>query len=523
MFKKNSLLRAVITASLASSLVACGGGSSGSGDAGSDNSSAGATDTSVRAIDGYLAKANIYIDANQNGILDGAEKDSKVGATDSDGFVQISSENFKKWLLVEAVAGQTVDSDSGAVSETFVLTAPQGSRYITPFTHLARSTGKSYADLSSELRIPESVISGDYIEAQGDSNSEQAKSAEIAHALARFIVKETKKKTNMDMISSNLIAAKDEVVKQIKDGKEASFIEIELAESGTVIVTAPSKTAFEKAELDNTTWAMFRFDDAGDNEQMFLQLGTPNEPAGMCIVNEAFSFLNGDPSIFPPDKGTCSDGTFEVTDKGTLKLTEGEQVTEFTVLYRNKESMGDVEIQTFVLVSEVGELFWLDNNLTLEDAGDYVIGENNTRYIFVDDDGDSDKIEYYRGERQFTVTGDDTFTVNSEDTDLNRGEILFGDIGSARFNTTFDSIPAYKDLRISAGDDDILVVRENASKKNALHYHFIYRKSGDLELILDYRKKGDSENLYLQSGNKALIESLADEVEARNTGVQGDA
>lgn len=433
--------------------------------------------------------------------------------------------------MVEAVAGQTVDSDSGAVSETFVLTAPKGSKYITPFTHIAQSTGTSLADLANDLGIPESVVAGDYIAAQSDSDAVTAKDAEIAHAIARFIVKETTKQTSNSLIGSNLIAAKDKVTKRVDSGEDTALVDVELSDDSSVIVDAePSRLVFSKTELDDTTWSMFRFDDAGDNEQFFLQLGTPNDATRMCIINEDFRFLNGDPSITPPNADTCTSGSFDVTDTGTLKLigdTDG--TSEYTVLFRNKETRGANEIQTFVMVSDSGELFWLDNNLSLEDAGDYVIDEDNVRYIFGDDNGNRDSIEYMRGERQFEITGSTDYTVSKKSTALNKGSIFFGNIGAATFEGSFDSIPAYEVFeQISAGNDDILIVRENESVESDLHHHFLYRKSGSLELMLDYKPNGngwndDSENLYLQSGNKALIEAIADEVEARNSGNQGNS
>lgn len=518
MFRKNTLLRAMIAAGLTTGLVACGGGSS--------SESTPPQNTSVTAIDGYLANADIYIDTNENGILDTAEKGSKVGSTDENGVLTVSAEAFEGLLLVEAVAGQTIDSDSGPVSETFVLSAPKNSRYLTPFTHLAQSTGQTLADIANDLGLPESVISGDYISAQNDTSSETADSAKIAHAVARFIVQEIKKQTDIQTVSSNLIAAKSKVVERIEAGEDASFIEVELESDGTIVDAPATKLAFSNGELQDTLWTMFRFDDAGDNEQMFLRLGTTNAENGMCIVNERLSFVNQDPTITAPDAGTCQDGTFEVTDNGGLKLSfvEDNEVVEFTVLFRNNQTDGESSVQSYLAVSNNGELFWMDNNSSLQDAGDYTITENNTRYLFGDDNGDTNSIEYYTGERQFTINDFKIYTVNGQGMELNFGDILFGNIGAASFETTFDSVPAYLDLnQFSAGDDDILVVRENPSTENYKHYHFIYRSSGDLELMLDYKPDNNSENLYLQSPNKALIEKIATEVKARNTGTQGDS
>lgn len=517
---KRSVLVLAVASSL--SLAGCGGGSS-SDSSESPNSSGGGTTTesqTITAIDGYLERADVYIDANDNGQFD--EGEVKVGTTGTNGTLEISAEQFSQPLVVVAVENVTWDSDSGLVDTPFSLSAEAGSDYVTPFTDLAKKTGKSISELAQELGVDAAILAGDYIKAKSDAA--QAEEAGVVHALARFVVAEAKQATDISTVASNLGAAKSEIVAQVKSGKNADDIELDLEDSGAIKTVEPTRLAFSKAALQDTNWSMFRFDDNGDNEQFYVRFGTANQANTVCINNETFVFLKGDETVAKPDDTCAAGSTFEVSANGKLILagedSDGAWRDEFTMLYRHT---GD-GIATYVMISDLGELLWMDSVNVLEDAGDFAIAEDVTYYMLSDDSATRDEVEYIVGKMSYTVAGAEPFTVGGEEQSLNLGNLEFGDLdGSFSGATSFRSVPLYTMKGWETSNNDILItVEEQSSDEDYEHWFFEYRKAGKLALMMDYKPSTNGESLFLQSESEMLIKELAAQVEARNSGQQGD-
>ena len=166
---------------LASAVVlsGCGGGSSSSSDSGSSGSST----YSVKAIDGYLKGALVWLDIDGDFVLD----DNEPSATSGDGGVaNLDVSNVSNpgqyAVVVKAIPGQTIDEDNGPVSTGYVMSAPAGETNVTPLSTLVHVTLKQTTDddateeeieqakqdavdkIAADLGIDPDDVLGDFIE-----------------------------------------------------------------------------------------------------------------------------------------------------------------------------------------------------------------------------------------------------------------------------------------------------------------------------------------------------------------------
>lgn len=186
----------IIVSLLASSiLMGCGGSSSDSSD---PNDSSTSTETyTIKAIDGYLENAKVYADRNRN---DEADNDELLGSTNALGELVIAEDNKHYQLIVVATAGETIDADTGkAITENYTLKAAEGSKVVTPFTHMAVEDNKTFADIALEINPGLSaeqtadyvaILESDYIESKNSVDSDIKNLAEAIHVLARYMVEE---------------------------------------------------------------------------------------------------------------------------------------------------------------------------------------------------------------------------------------------------------------------------------------------------------------------------------------------
>lgn len=112
----------------------------------------------VKAIDGYLKNAQVWLDLNGNGLLDSNEPTATTGAGGK-AVLDVSSlkEPTSKFpLMVRAIAGKTVDESAPdtALTADFVMSAPAGYKVITPLTTLVQlqvKAGSSLANAESNV------------------------------------------------------------------------------------------------------------------------------------------------------------------------------------------------------------------------------------------------------------------------------------------------------------------------------------------------------------------------------------
>ena len=119
--------------------------------ASSSNSAPASTTTRTRVVDGPIQDAKVYVDMNDNGVIDAGE--AEVGVTDANGFANVT--------LTAAQATHGLLVKGGTDTETHktfagILAAPKGSTVINPLTTLVAAlmegtNGKSLADAKAAV------------------------------------------------------------------------------------------------------------------------------------------------------------------------------------------------------------------------------------------------------------------------------------------------------------------------------------------------------------------------------------
>lgn len=254
--RKLLLLTAAITA-----LTACGGSSSSS----SNNTPLPVTPDPVvpdpdpvtpdpavtlsgKAADGYLSNARVCLDINSNLKCDANEPTTTTGAGGSYVLPEVTQEQSNTYtIVVEAIAGQTIDEDSPdtAITQSYSLSAPAGETFISPLSSLVQNAMRSNAALTKEdaadqirnaLGLPEdSDILSDYVDAGDTDTHERAQfiTAVLANAL-------TQSQTNaggnglsdaqfgpvLNAILGRIIAQSEDIVDAIDNGDEPADVEI---------------------------------------------------------------------------------------------------------------------------------------------------------------------------------------------------------------------------------------------------------------------------------------------------------
>jgi len=174
-----------------------------SGCGSSDDSSSDSTDSSNvagRAIDGYLEKALVCLDRNQNNDCDA---DEPMSITDSDGFYSLEGitedDKSKYAILVKAILGQTKDSDDNGttVTNAFFMKAPANNAdVVSPITTIIQnklendptmSIESAIAETKKSLKVSNDIdITGDYM-ANKLSDTNNTKVYDQLHKVAEVI------------------------------------------------------------------------------------------------------------------------------------------------------------------------------------------------------------------------------------------------------------------------------------------------------------------------------------------------
>ncbi|MCL9776276.1 thrombospondin type 3 repeat-containing protein [Vibrio methylphosphonaticus] len=200
-------LKSALTLSIVSVLAGCGGSDN---DVGSSNGSS----YSVKAIDGYLNGALIWLDIDSDGQLDEGEPSAETsglgdatlqleGVTDLNGNAIADASQYP--LVVRAIRGKTIDvgdgSDNRPVLEDYVMSAPAGQTAVTPFStliHIKVNNGSSLDEakqqVASDLGVQEEELLGDYYET-GSNNTKK---------IAQIIVNAKVLPNNTDQLKQNL-------------------------------------------------------------------------------------------------------------------------------------------------------------------------------------------------------------------------------------------------------------------------------------------------------------------------------
>ncbi|MEZ9873072.1 hypothetical protein [Vibrio sp. 10N.261.51.C6] len=188
--------RSLLAVAIALGIAGCGSDSSNSSTTDTGGSTATSASLTAKAADGYLVGANACLDLNSNKICDKDEPSAVTGDDGSFTIDNLTQEQLEQGtLLIEVVAGQTIDTDNPGVvlSKSYRLTAPPKSAFISPLTTLIQNEIESGSSLEeAKTAIQEKLgttldLTQDYIEAKNNNDLADAQKAafENLHRVAQ--------------------------------------------------------------------------------------------------------------------------------------------------------------------------------------------------------------------------------------------------------------------------------------------------------------------------------------------------
>ncbi|MCY9828552.1 hypothetical protein [Vibrio chagasii] len=188
--------RSLLAVAIALGIAGCGSDSSDSSTTDTGGSTATTASLTAKAADGYLVGANACLDLNNNKECDKDEPNAVTGDNGEFTIDNLTQEQLEQGtLLIEVVAGQTIDTDNPSVvlSKSYRLTAPPQSEFISPLTTLIQNEIESGASLDeAKATIQEKLgttldLTQDYIEAKNnDKLADSQKAAfENLHRVAQ--------------------------------------------------------------------------------------------------------------------------------------------------------------------------------------------------------------------------------------------------------------------------------------------------------------------------------------------------
>lgn len=224
-------------------MIGCGGGGSSS----TASSSAGTTFFSGTAMDGYLYKATVFLDLNDNGSYDTGEP---IATTSETGTFTLSAtqEQINTYkVVVVAVAGTTIDQDSPntTVTSSFTMISPAGNHeVVSPLTTQVvakMSTGLSLANAKTAVQVDLGLTSIDvmknYVAAKA-TDTNYAKAHNVATSLAevlKTIEADSTKDTKLaDKLANIRTKVTSQIIPNIELIKAASSTTVALQITNTV-------------------------------------------------------------------------------------------------------------------------------------------------------------------------------------------------------------------------------------------------------------------------------------------------
>lgn len=188
--------RSLLAVAIALGIAGCGSDSSDSSTTDTGGSTATSASLTAKAADGYLVGANACLDLNSNKVCDKDEPSAVTGDDGSFTIDNLTQEQLEQGtLLIEVVAGQTIDTDNPGVvlSKSYRLTAPPKSAFISPLTTLIQNEIESGSSLEeAKTAIQEKLgttldLTQDYIEAKNNNDLADSQKAafENLHRVAQ--------------------------------------------------------------------------------------------------------------------------------------------------------------------------------------------------------------------------------------------------------------------------------------------------------------------------------------------------
>ncbi|WCP69250.1 hypothetical protein LYZ37_22275 [Vibrio tubiashii] len=244
-----------IALAIAVALTACGGSDSDTMNTNSESSSTSTTSLTARAADGYLIGANACLDLNNNKVCESSEPNAVTSDNGEFTLTGLTAEQIAQGvLLIEVIAGQTIDSDNPSVvlSKGYNLTAPPGSDFVSPLTTMIQNEvekGSTLDEAKSKVqqKLGSTIdVTKDYIAAKNSSSlSDEEKTAFASlHKVAQ--------------VTANIMASKTDSLKQASANAGISddeLISLIIEEVTIVLENVVSKVAQNGNSFDPTSIA----------------------------------------------------------------------------------------------------------------------------------------------------------------------------------------------------------------------------------------------------------------------------
>ncbi|WP_434145555.1 hypothetical protein [Photobacterium leiognathi] len=385
---------------------------------------------SIKAVDGYLRNAEVWLDINGNSLHDKNEpfaisKDGGVADLDVSGI-----DNPEQYsVMVKAIAGKTVDEDTVTetnkagvpITKPFVLSAPAGESIISPLSTLVQinmnnqmTKEEALAKVAQDLNIETSTILSDYVESNlGDVASKANAIVELG------IVPESVEELKQDIQElENKLSEHVDTIKQVVAGQ------LIIKDEGGKAVIVPNtdkdddgiidaKDAFPE---DASEWLDTDSDGIGNNKD------TDDDGDGVADADDVFPLdstesvdTDGDNIGNNKDTDDDGDGVADVDDAfPTNKLesadTDGDGVGDNADVFpEDKSETVDTDGDG---VGDNADVFPKDKSETVDTDGDGVgdnadvFPEDKSETVDTDGDGVGDNADAFPEDKSETVDTD---------------------------------------------------------------------------------------------------------------------
>ena len=216
-------MKTIVILGLTLILSACGGGG------GSTTASTSSTSFSGTAMDGYLYKATVFLDLNENGTFDAGEPTATTSETGAFTLSATQEQINTYKVVVVAVAGTTIDQDSPNTTLTsgFTMMSPAGNHeVVSPLTTQVvakMSAGLTLAAaktaVQDDLGLTSIDIMKNYVAAK-ETDANYAKAHNVAASIAEVLKTIDADSTSSTKLADKLISLTSKVTTQVKPNIE---------------------------------------------------------------------------------------------------------------------------------------------------------------------------------------------------------------------------------------------------------------------------------------------------------------
>ncbi|UWZ96474.1 Ig domain-containing protein [Vibrio splendidus] len=371
--KKQGLLAASITMAL----VGCGSDS---------DSSSNPTTFSITAIDGYLANANVLVDSTQDGVCNLSQ-----GMTDDKGQASLSLEYRNAVVCVDAVAGQTVDSNRGLVQHDYTLANAGSGAVINPMTNMVNKLLAADSELTlaeaeeqvvaaitgdAGLEVSQSLIFGDYI-------AENTEQAEALNLIGEVLVDKSDHDIETKLKLAQAMAEATQEIIDAGDSLDDYSPIINIPPGGGDIIIKPNTRpkvvgTTEPVELTlGEAWHPYnvsdKFQDAEGDEMTFTMEVVGTTESNGLKIDSATGLITGEPK-------EAGDFTYHIFATDAHDARSYPLNFEVTVLTDNKPPVVDE--------NELANL-QLTMNTWMLTEGESLTEPLDVSALFTDQDGDA--------------------------------------------------------------------------------------------------------------------------------------